>query len=83
MSETGHDLHSEFPNDGAILHELKVNNRHYQTLADRYHVLNKDIARIETGIEAASDPRLEDMKKQRLALLDEVTSLIAQHRNAA
>ena len=80
MSEMGHDLHSEFPNDGAVLHELKLSCTQFKTLSARYHLLNKDIVRIETGLEGASDFRLEDMKKERLAMLDTVAGMIAGQR---
>ena len=78
MSHILHDLHSEFPEHVETLHRLKVESRHFNTLADRYHDVNKDIHRIETGIEAASDERLEDMKKERLKLLDEVSVMVSQ-----
>lgn len=81
--ETHHDLHSEFSNDGDILHALKLENAHFRTVADRYHETNKAIHRIEAGAEPASDERLETLKKQRLAMLDEVATMIAAHRDQA
>lgn len=78
MSHVPHDLHSEFPADADILHGLKLGNHHFLAVSERYHDLNKDVHRIESGIEVASDERLEDLKKQRLALLDEVAQMIAQ-----
>jgi uncharacterized protein YdcH (DUF465 family) len=78
--DTQHDLHSEFPNDGEILHALKMDNAHFRALAERYHEANREIHRIEAEVEAASDTRLEDLKKQRLAMLDEVASMIAARR---
>lgn len=78
MSHVPHDLHSEFPADADTLHGLKLGNHHFLAVSERYHDLNKDVHRIESGIEVASDERLEDLKKQRLALLDEVAQMIAQ-----
>lgn len=80
MSEAQHDLHSEFPQDGEILHRLKLESAHFRELADRYHGVNKDIHRAEAGIEPVSDDWLETLKKQRLALLDDVATLIAGKR---
>lgn len=77
MSHFLHDLHSEFPADAEILHQLKISDQHFPKLADDYHILNKDIQRIENGIEASSDDRLEGLKKRRLAFLDEVSAMIA------
>lgn len=76
MSHFLHDLHSEFPDDGEILHKLKFDDPRFPKLADDYHVQNKEIQRIESGIEASSDDRLEELKKRRLQMLDEVSSMI-------
>lgn len=78
MSEYSHDLHALFPAQQEILHALKLNSAHYRALADRHHALAQEIARIEGGLEPASDDRLEDLKKQRLHLLDEIAAMIAE-----
>lgn len=80
MSDQDHDLASEFPADRDALRRLKLDNHHFQALSLRYHGLLKDIHRIENGMEAASDQRLEEMKKERLALLDEIAGMIAATR---
>lgn len=82
MSHVLHDLHAEFPDHSDILHELKVSDRHFRTLADRYHDINKEIHRIESEVEAASDERSEDLKKQRLHILDEIAAMIAKAKAA-
>jgi uncharacterized protein YdcH (DUF465 family) len=82
MSEQGHDLHSAFPADGAILQTLKVQDGHFRSLAEQYHELTQEILRVESGLEAASDVRLEALKKRRLGMLDEVASLIATRKAA-
>ncbi len=82
MSEVGHDLHSEFPADREILLLLKRESGHFQTLSQRHHDLTHEIYRIEAGLDAASDGRLEELKKQRLAILDEVAGLIALKKAA-
>lgn len=76
MSHFLHDLHAEFPADIEILHNLKLKDPRFSQLADDYHALNKDIQRIESGIEASSDERLEEYKKRRLMMLDEVSAMI-------
>lgn len=80
MSEVGHDLHAAFPQDAAILHSLKLEDAHYREVAARYHDMTREISRIESGIEASSDERLENLKKERLAMLDEVAGLIAARK---
>lgn len=80
MLDTRHDLHSQFPQDGEILSKLKIESAHFRTIGERYDLLDKEIRRIEVETEAASDERLEELKKQRLGLLDEVAALIAAAR---
>tara|TARA_B100000378_G_scaffold81451_1_gene63821 strand:+ start:1419 stop:1667 length:249 start_codon:yes stop_codon:yes gene_type:complete len=82
VSENGHDLQAEFPEHRAILHTLKIESAAYRDLAARYHALAQEISRIEAGIEAASDERLEDLKKRRLQLLDNVSSMIMERKAA-
>ncbi len=78
MSHVSHDLHAEFPDDGDILHDLKISDGHFRTLSDRYHEINKELHRIESEVEAASDERSENLKKQRLLILDEVAAVISK-----
>jgi len=77
MSHVPHGLHEEFPNDHARIHELKKNDKHFVGLTDRYHELNRSIHRVEAEVEPTSDDVLEDMKKQRLALKDEIAAIIS------
>lgn len=83
MTHVLHDLHAEFPEDGEILHRMKLNDAHFQKVSETYQQANHEIHRIEAGIDAASDVRLEDLKKERLALLDEVATLIARAKETA
>lgn len=76
MTHVSHELHDEFPADAEILHKLKVSDAHFAKLADHYHDLNREIHRIEAGIEAASDARAEELKKERLSILDQVSVMI-------
>jgi len=80
MIDSRHDLHSQFPQDGEILARLKTENAHFHALADRYEALDKEIHRIEIEAEAASDERVEELKKHRLELLDDAAALIAAAR---
>ena len=76
MSHTPHDLHSEFPDAAEALHALKTGNEHFGKLAAQYHEVNREIHRIDSGIEPASDERAENLKKERLAILDQVAVMI-------
>ena len=78
MSHTPHELHDEFPDATEALHALKTGNVHFGKLADQYHELNREIHRIDSGIEPASDDRTEQLKKERLAILDKVSVMIEE-----
>jgi uncharacterized protein YdcH (DUF465 family) len=77
MSEAGHDLHSLFPADEQAIHALKMCSELFRALADRHHLLCQEIHRIEAGLDPASDRRLEELKKERLGVLDEIGAMVA------
>ena len=76
MSHVPHELHDEFPEAGEALHALKTGNAHFGKLAEEYHLANREIHRIESNVEPASDERLELLKKRRLAMLDEIALML-------
>ncbi|HEX4882232.1 MAG TPA: YdcH family protein [Porticoccaceae bacterium] len=65
-----HDLHHEFPEFHDAIHALKVSDAHFAALFDQYHQINREVQRIETGVENTSDVYLEQRKKERLHLKD-------------
>lgn len=77
MTHTPHELATEFPQHVGKLHDLKISNAHFAKLAEEYHTLIRQIHRIETDIEPASEHFLHELKKRRLTLLDEISELIA------
>jgi uncharacterized protein YdcH (DUF465 family) len=83
MAHTPHELADEFPNDHALLHELKVGNAHFARLADSYHDVNRAIHRSAVEVEPLGDEQLESLKRQRLALLDEIAAMLAAVRGTA
>jgi uncharacterized protein YdcH (DUF465 family) len=82
MSHTPNDLREEFPEAVDVLHQLKVHDAHFVKLADRFHDLNREIHRVESDVEPASDERIETLKKQRLALLDDISAIVAKAKAA-
>lgn len=83
MSHTPHELADEFPQDAATIHALKTEDAHFARQAERYHEVNRAIHRIEAEIEPTSDDHAEELKKQRLALVDELAAMIKAARKAA
>ena len=80
---TPNELTTIFARDRDLVTRLKQEDAHYARLADDYHALNRQVHRIEAEAEAASDERFETLKKQRLALLDELTAIVTRARAAA
>lgn len=80
---TPNELTTIFARDRELVTRLKQEDAHYARLADEYHAVNREVHRIEAEAEAASDARVETLKKQRLALLDEITAIVAEARTAA
>lgn len=82
MSHTPHELADEFPADSVLIHRLKAADAHFARLAARHHDINREVHRIEAGVEAAGDERLEALKKERLALLDQISAELSRARTA-
>ncbi|TNE31614.1 MAG: DUF465 domain-containing protein [Alphaproteobacteria bacterium] len=78
MLEEHHDLVHELPEHKEAIHTLKTTDAHFKKLFDEYEDVTKEILRIEKEIEAASDERLENLKKTRLALKDEMLEIIVK-----
>jgi hypothetical protein len=73
-----HDLLHEFPEHRETIHSLKMNNHHFARLFDEYHEVDHEVHRIETGVETTSDEYLEERKKIRLHLKDELYRMIQE-----
>ncbi|MEM5585731.1 MULTISPECIES: DUF465 domain-containing protein [unclassified Roseibium] len=83
MSHVPHELHEEFPEAAEALHTLKTSDAHFARLSDEYHTINREVHRIETDLEPASDDALEELKKKRLHLKDQIAALLAAAANTA
>jgi uncharacterized protein YdcH (DUF465 family) len=75
-AHTPNELADVFPDDTEALHRLKLTDAHFVRLAEQHHEVNREIHRIETEVEAASDDRLEALKKGRLQLLDGIAAIL-------
>lgn len=73
-----HDLIHEFPEYKDRIHELKINNSHFARLFEEYHEVEHEIRRIEEGVESTSDDYLEERKKLRLNLKDQLFEIIKE-----
>lgn len=79
MPFSTHALSEEFPQDADKIEALKDNDPNFARLAKDYNTVNDEILRIETEKEAASDERLNDLRKRRLHLKDEIAVVLARN----
>lgn len=71
-----HPLITEFPEYREAIHVLKSENAHFQNLMDSYEEVDKEIIRMEEGIETPEDTVLTELKKKRLDLKDQIATML-------
>ena len=77
-----HDLHSEFPEYHDEIHALKLDNAHFNKLHDEYNELVHELKRIEQEIETPEDNYVESLKVKRLAVKDEIFTMLKGKKEA-
>jgi uncharacterized protein len=78
MSIHHHPLITEFPEHREAIHQLKQENLHFSKLMAKHEEVDKEIVRMEEGIETPEDLVLAQLKKQRLELKDEIFSMLTK-----
>ena len=73
-----HELINELPEFKERILELRAADAHFRKLYDEYHALDDEVLRMEEGIETPSDEVLEELKKKRLYLKDQLFNML-QH----
>ena len=78
MLNEKHDLIHELPEHRETIHNLKMTDNHFARLFAEYHEIDHEIHRIETGEETPSDDYVEEKKKLRLNLKDNLLRMIKE-----
>jgi uncharacterized protein len=78
MLRIPHELREEFPEAVTVIDGLIETDHDFARLAADYDDVNRAIYRIESEEEPTVDERLEELKKQRLKLKDEIAGLLAE-----
>lgn len=78
MSHTPHELAEEFPEQAGKLHEMKLTNTHFASLAEKYHTVNRAIHRAETLVEPMAEEHEAALRRQRLSLKDEIGKMLRE-----
>lgn len=72
MTHTPHELAEEFPKHVAKIAELKQSDAHFAKMSDAYHTVNRAIHRAETDVEPTDDGHMQQMRKERMSLKDQI-----------
>ncbi len=78
MSHTPHELPEEFPQYAEKISELRQSDAHFARLADEYHALNHKIHLAETHVEPTDEIHEAEMRKERLAIKDQIWHILQQ-----
>jgi uncharacterized protein YdcH (DUF465 family) len=73
-----HELQDEFRNETELIARLTEANYLFRQLASRYDEVNRHIYRIESEDEPTADEVLEDLKKERLKLKDQISAMLSR-----
>ncbi len=65
-----------FPEYRDLITQLKTTDRHFLNLFDQHNELDQKIKNMENHIEPASPVEIETLKKEKLALKDELYGLL-------
>lgn len=76
MSHTPHELAEDFPDMAQQISTLRQSDAHFARLTDNYHEINRALHRAETDVEPTSDDHMNEMRKSRMALKDEIYQML-------
>ena len=71
-SMLSHSLAVEFPELVQVIHDLKMNDKHFANLLERHDAIDMQITRDEEKLEPLSDDKLHALKQPSLMLKDEL-----------
>jgi hypothetical protein len=65
-----------FPEYRDLITQLKGHDHHFTRLFDKHNALDQTIKNMEAGIEAAAQLQIEQLKKEKLLLKDELYEIL-------
>jgi uncharacterized protein YdcH (DUF465 family) len=71
-----HYLINELPEYRERIRELKATDAHFADLYEQYHEVEHEVRLIEARDEGHSDAFMEDLKKRRLLLKDQLYDML-------
>jgi uncharacterized protein YdcH (DUF465 family) len=76
MPIQNHSLVNEFPEMKDRIHEMKMKDKHFARLFADYDHMEHMVQHAESGAPNVADEVLEDLKKKRLYLKDQLFGLL-------
>ena len=67
-----HPILREFPEHRDLIKRLKAGSEQFRRFFEEYHTLDEAIYRIEEEIDFANDQEMEELKKRRAWLKDQI-----------
>lgn len=80
MPLLSHELEQEFPDLKDTIHRLRSSDTRFSGICEEYKRIDAEVSRIEETNAPVADFDLEDMKKQRLKLKDELYAVLRNQR---
>lgn len=71
-----------FPEYRDLITQLKNKDAHFTRLFDEHNALDQTIQNIESHIEVATEAEIEQLKKQKLHLKDELYAILVKASKA-
>lgn len=76
MIEKHHDIHHEFPEYREKIISLKTSDKHFHKLSDEYSAVTHEIEKQEQAGRTETDAHMEELKKKRLGLKDQIFHML-------
>ncbi|MDP4591006.1 MAG: YdcH family protein [Burkholderiaceae bacterium] len=71
-----------FPEFRELISKLKTTDHHFSRLFDKHNGIDNEIKKLETQIPAGSHEEIENLKKEKLLLKDQLYSILTKHKEA-
>lgn len=80
MTDIHHDLHHDFPEFRELIIKLKVSDAHFHKLGEEYSKVTHEVEKLERDGNADSDAYLEELKKKRVLLKDQIFHILNKNK---
>ena len=83
MQVEHHELHREFPEFLDVIQVLRTSDSSFSQMFDQYHSLTSEVERLEEEDIPVDDFTIEEMKKVRVKLKDQMYQMMVSHHSTA